>query len=198
LMHQLSVAKEKAGPDEILEVASRLFSEKGYANVSIRDICKEAKTTPPMIYYYFGSKKGLFQAVTKKKVSMSDFINRLDRASKGPNAESSVRSFVRTYLTSFPEDAFSVGLYLKDTAELDKDNAGKVARGFEQILKMVVGIVEQGIRRGEFRRSDPEMSADILLGLLNHVVFQRLHFERKYNLEKSSEFISDFFVHAMK
>jgi len=194
----LSVAREKAGPDVILEVASRLFSEKGYANVSIRDICREAGTTPPMIYYYFKNKRGLFQAVTKKNVSMKEFIVQLERSSQGPDVSSRVRSFVRTYLTSFPEKAFSVGLYLKDSAELDKESASKVAKSFEQILSILVEIVEEGIRRGEFRRSDPKMAADLLLGLLNHFVFQRIHFERGYNIDKAAEYVSDFFIRAMK
>ncbi|MDG6981416.1 MAG: helix-turn-helix transcriptional regulator, partial [Nitrososphaerota archaeon] len=31
-----------------------MFAEKGFANVSVRDICRVSGTTAPVIYYYFG------------------------------------------------------------------------------------------------------------------------------------------------
>jgi hypothetical protein len=33
--------------------------------------------------------------------------------------------------------------------------------------------------------------------MLNHVVFQQFHFSRKGDVEKSKEFIADFFMRAM-
>ena len=66
----MQVQKSKAGPNEILAVAARLFAERGYSNVSIRDVCKEAKTSAPMIYYYFKDKKGLFRAAVSEKLSL--------------------------------------------------------------------------------------------------------------------------------
>src|SRR5579875_183578 len=132
-----------------------MFAERGYANVSIRDICKEAEVTPPMIYYYFRSKKGLFQAVTRHKISMKEFIERLK-------------------------------------------NARKVAEGFDEIMSILEKIIQEGIEKGEFRRTDAKVSADMLLGLLNHVLFQKIHFERTFELEKSVEQVGDFFLRAMK
>ncbi len=85
---QLHDSKQK-----ILEVATRMFAERGYANVSIRDICKEAEVTPPMIYYYFRSKKGLFQAVTRHKISMKEFIERLKNASAKGEVEEKIKAF---------------------------------------------------------------------------------------------------------
>ena len=99
----------------ILEAAARLFSERGYANVSIRDVCREANTTPPMIYYYFKDKKRLFDAAVNQKTSMREFIARLRDQSRLDDPESSARAFVDTYLSGFPTDAFAPGLYLSET-----------------------------------------------------------------------------------
>ncbi|WP_206524213.1 TetR/AcrR family transcriptional regulator [Lujinxingia sediminis] len=45
----------------ILIAAARLFSQKGYAATSVREIVQEAEVTNPMLYYYFESKEGVFQ-----------------------------------------------------------------------------------------------------------------------------------------
>jgi len=50
----------------ILRVAERLFARHGYRNVTVRDIAEAAHVTHPLIYHYFGSKRGLFAAVLDK------------------------------------------------------------------------------------------------------------------------------------
>lgn len=47
----------------IVRVAERLFARRGYRNVTVRDIADAAHVTHPLIYHYFGSKRGLFAAV---------------------------------------------------------------------------------------------------------------------------------------
>ena len=48
---------------DIIEVATREFSEKGLAGARIDLIAEAMRTSKRMIYYYFGSKEGLYLAV---------------------------------------------------------------------------------------------------------------------------------------
>jgi AcrR family transcriptional regulator len=48
---------------EILEVATREFAEHGYSGARVDEIAERTRTTKRMLYYYFGSKEGLFVAV---------------------------------------------------------------------------------------------------------------------------------------
>jgi AcrR family transcriptional regulator len=45
---------------DILAVATREFAEKGLAGARIDDIAEAMRTSKRMIYYYFGSKEGLY------------------------------------------------------------------------------------------------------------------------------------------
>src|SRR5262249_24592672 len=47
----------------IARVAARLFATQGYDATSVRTIVEEAGVTKPTLYYYFGSKEGLAQAL---------------------------------------------------------------------------------------------------------------------------------------
>lgn len=51
----------------MLEVAERLFAEKGFEAVSIRELAKEAGVNVAMVSYYFGSKEKLFEALIAEK-----------------------------------------------------------------------------------------------------------------------------------
>jgi AcrR family transcriptional regulator len=47
----------------ILRAALKLFADRGYAATSVQDIVAAVKVTKPALYYYFGSKAGLYQAL---------------------------------------------------------------------------------------------------------------------------------------
>ncbi len=49
--------------DRLLETATALFAEKGYAGTSVREIVDRAGVSKPVLYYYFKSKEGLFYAI---------------------------------------------------------------------------------------------------------------------------------------
>src|SRR4051794_28792015 len=55
--------KDSATRLRILQVALKRFAHAGYAGVSVQDIVDDAKVTKPTLYYYFGSKAGLFKAL---------------------------------------------------------------------------------------------------------------------------------------
>ncbi len=51
---------------DIIDVATREFSEKGLAGARIDVIAEAMRTSKRMIYYYFGSKEGLYLAVLEE------------------------------------------------------------------------------------------------------------------------------------
>jgi AcrR family transcriptional regulator len=52
--------------NEILEVATREFAERGYAGARVDEIAARMRTTKRMIYYYFGGKEQLFVSVLER------------------------------------------------------------------------------------------------------------------------------------
>lgn len=60
--------KDQNAEEKILAVADTLFSQKGYAATSIRDIANAAEVNPALINYYYKSKESLFAIVMKHKV----------------------------------------------------------------------------------------------------------------------------------
>ncbi len=48
--------------EQMLAVALPLFAKRGYHAVSVDEVAAGARVTKPMVYAYFGSKEGLFEA----------------------------------------------------------------------------------------------------------------------------------------
>lgn len=61
---------------QILECALNLFSLHGYDAVGVHEIASNAGITKPTLYHYFGSKKGLLEALLQQNYSKLEVIIR--------------------------------------------------------------------------------------------------------------------------
>src|SRR6266545_3419156 len=99
-----SPAQPHAGPTDvrarIVASALDLFTAKGYAATSLREIAEAARTTKPMIYYYFHSKEGLYASTLGDRLQA--FADAIDRATQpGDDPCVKLRSFADAYLRYF-------------------------------------------------------------------------------------------------
>ena len=60
--------QEQSTEEKILEAASKVFTEKGFAGTRTRDIAEKAGINLALLNYYFRSKEKLFEQVMKIKV----------------------------------------------------------------------------------------------------------------------------------
>lgn len=81
--------KSKNSKEKILNSAIYLFSQKSFADVSIRDIAKEAAVSPALIYKYFDNQQHLH--MTALKIEAKKLISEL-------NTAHSLEQLVETYL----------------------------------------------------------------------------------------------------
>jgi AcrR family transcriptional regulator len=186
---------------QILHAAKTLFTRKGYSNVSMRDICREADVTAPTVYYYFKNKEALFEAVVLETITMQGFSAILSAEckkvrNKGPSSE--IETFVRVYLSSFPNKLINTGLYLRRSTQLDPVGTRTLLRELARVESLLVRIIGDGIRNGQFRETDPRMASGCLLGMMNRFIFQRIHFKRNYRAIEAALYLSNFFLRAMK
>jgi TetR/AcrR family transcriptional regulator len=146
-------------PDEtvrnhLLASALKLFNQKGYAATTVREIVADADVTKPVLYYYFGSKEGIYLELFE--APFREFEELLEGfSSEGGKASEK--------LTNLCENAFQ--LYRNNLEKAKLLNAiyygppqGAPYINFEayhtRLLDTIARLVEEGIRTGEFRELD--------------------------------------------
>ena len=58
--------------ERLLQEATRIFAEKGFARASTREICQAAGQNVAAIHYYFGDKAGLHRAALLRPIEMTN------------------------------------------------------------------------------------------------------------------------------
>src|SRR3954451_18193650 len=83
----------------LLNAAARLFADRGFARVTVRDICRKARANVAAVNYHFGGKDGLYRAVIDTAIAtMQETTDAAKAAGKGRPAEARLREFIRVFL----------------------------------------------------------------------------------------------------
>ncbi|WP_077000267.1 TetR/AcrR family transcriptional regulator [Variovorax sp. KK3] len=145
-------AAAQATRDSILRAATKVFAKYGYDGGSVEKISKAAKSYDRMIYYYFGSKEGLFIAVLEgiyRRMDDAEAALHLD-ASRPVESLAAVIRFVLGYYRKNPDF-----VTLLNTENLHKGrHIAKSLRAREYSSKAIAIIrelLENGVQQGLFR-----------------------------------------------
>jgi AcrR family transcriptional regulator len=85
--------------DRVLEAAARLFAERGFARVTVRDICRKARANVAAVNYHFGGKDGLYRAVIETAIAtMQETSEAAMTTARGEPAETRLREYITVFL----------------------------------------------------------------------------------------------------
>ena len=72
--------------EKIMDVALRMFSERGYEAVSIRDICGDVGIKESTLYYHFKNKKDILDSLIEKfKKHIKGLLSHIDEIDDNPS-----------------------------------------------------------------------------------------------------------------
>jgi AcrR family transcriptional regulator len=153
--------------DRIFASALRHFSQKGFAATSLREVSEDAQTTKPMIYYYFGSKEGLYASIVRQILEeMADGI-RSQLPAEAPVQEQII-AFCDRYLDHFLQQEEIIALVLREVFGLGGVPMAEFSQALgERVRQPLDAILSRGMETGILKRDNVATCATALTGILN-------------------------------
>jgi AcrR family transcriptional regulator len=158
--------------DHILDVAERVFSEKGFDGASTRLISGEAGVNMAMLNYYFGSKEGLFLAVFQRKIaSFQNILHNL-----GNDDSISAWSKMERYIEMYGDKVVNNNCFQKLLyQEMGMNRGNDLSNNLRDMLLKNVAeldkILKEGVATGEFKADiDTSMVIATLYGTKNYII----------------------------
>ncbi|HXF14766.1 MAG TPA: TetR/AcrR family transcriptional regulator [Terriglobales bacterium] len=112
---------------KILEHATEVFCEKGYAGASMRDLSRATGMSLAGMYHYFGSKDRLLYLIQKH--TFSTILSRLrDRLSQSPGAQHGIRVIIDNHLEYFLAHQQAMKVLSHEDDVLDGEYGREIAR----------------------------------------------------------------------
>lgn len=148
----------------ILRAAADLFAKAGLSGARTEAIAHAARVNKALIYYYFKSKEGLYSAVLEDH--LREFSSRALEILVAPtSARTTVLRYVNMHFDFISARPYYPLLFQRLMMTSGRDLERLARDHFLPISRRVTHIIEEGVRRREFRRVEANHMAISLVGI---------------------------------
>ena len=174
--------------DNILEVATQEFSEKGLAGARVYEIAERTQTSKRMIYYYFESKEGLYRAVLERcYVQVREIDSGIDLEALGP--QEALRELVRVTFDYHIKHPDFVRLVMNENIHHGAHIAHvpSIKTRNQTVIAMLQRLLDRGMQARCFRKDiDPVELHMTITALCFYNVSNRYTFGRIFQRDMTS------------
>lgn len=184
--------------NNLIETATQLFAERGLNGVSIRELSKTAEVSISMISYHFGGKEGLYSLVLQEQFACFEQIGTISDMVASPLEK--IEAYIRWSIRRYREYPYLMRFYTSELTNPTPYFATIVDPAIKKVIRVLIGIVEEGIRLNHFRQElSPVDTVLAMVGMVNYYFLSTLATQELVNHapDRDEELIRhymDFFV----
>jgi AcrR family transcriptional regulator len=175
---------------ELIEVATKLFLERGFHNTSIRDIVRACSFNIASLYMYVSSKEDILYLVAQ------DLMNNIARelgetALTQGSAREALEHGFSSYCRISDRLRRPIRLLYREVAFLPEERRADVLGTVADVVSFFERIVRQGIETGEFRNVNPRMAALDIVVLCHTIALHTREIRELTNLNQYIDYQLD-------
>lgn len=156
-----STRRTRRGPrtrKQILDASLRLFSERGFARTTVRDIARQAGITDAAIYYHFQSKRELLEALVEERGFIHSLLDLEQVPADLPLRETLV-GMAQAAIAVMDENRDFLRLIIMEGLGGDEAASEQYQRLVNLWERALASILQRYMEKGELSRQDPNITA---------------------------------------
>jgi AcrR family transcriptional regulator len=156
---------------EVMNVAARIFSEKGYEATSIQEIAEEVGILKGSLYYYIDTKEDLLFGVIQEAYDAAlGLINDLEGREGG--ALELIEALVRGHVQVFAATRVQSSVFFKEFRALSAERQETIREAGDVYSRFLRSQIRRGQRSGEIDSGiNPRLAAIGIIGMMNSMSF---------------------------
>jgi AcrR family transcriptional regulator len=169
-----AVDKQKTRRDRIIQAAREEFSTVGLAGARTARIAERARVNKQLIFYYFGTKRGLYNAVLTGAGGELTAPSKGDDSTESRGPAERIRQTLRSVYGTLAGKPELAGLLVRGVS--DPAGSGQsLARFLRDLTADLSGVISEGQGLGYFRDDlDPDFAARlIVVAALGYLALER-------------------------
>jgi len=152
------LAQHEEARMKIVEIARNIFSHFGFKKTTMEEIAHATRKGKSSIYYYFSSKEEIFKAVVEKEADeLKEELFKKISGIEDPIERLKIYITVRMRKINKLTNFYSA---LKSDYLSNLEFIEEIRKNYDlDEIKIVAGIIQDGIEREKFSVDDPQLSA---------------------------------------
>ncbi|MBL0420705.1 TetR/AcrR family transcriptional regulator [Ramlibacter sp. AW1] len=151
----------------ILEVASRLFIDKGFGGTKFNDLADALGVTRTAVYYYFQSKEAILEALTEEVTQRAGELARGLKGQESLPPQEALRQLVLQHATLILTHPMQFRVVERSESSLPEPARAAARAARHAVLDQFVQTIEKGVAAGVFQVPEPRVAAFALIGICN-------------------------------
>ena len=152
--------------EQIEDVASALFSHRGYRATSMRDIARELDIQGASLYAHIPSKEAVLASIVERAADR--FHQAIQPIAEGPGtAAERLRRMIAAHVEVVASSRERAHVFLFEWLSLGPERREAVARSRDAYEDYFTRVIDEGIASGELAPADARMAAIVLLSAMN-------------------------------
>ncbi|MGH9768100.1 MAG: TetR/AcrR family transcriptional regulator [Blastocatellia bacterium] len=183
--------------EAILRAAARVFARSGYFNAKVSDVARTAGVADGTVYLYFKNKDDLLTSIFSW--AMGEFISRAkSELAEVPDPREKLRRFARLHYLLLEQERDIAIVFQIELRQSTKFMEQFSTTYLAQYLQMLREIIEEGQRRGIFRKQlNSKVVAKFLFGALDEMATNWVLSHKKHSLTAMVEPVLDIFLNGV-
>lgn len=188
--------KKQSAREKILKTARELFANRGYHATSVKDISTEAGVNKSLLFYYFNSKKNLYDEIfidlmTKFQREVESYVDLQS------GIEERFSALIRFYIDYFASNRQMMKIIIREVLSLGPGMPLSIDEMLSFVRKPLLKVIQEGIIKGIFADFDPEFSLNIIIGSLQIFFRQPAAVSSDYDLDQLHHNLMKFLKNGM-
>lgn len=173
----------------IFEAALRVFRLKGFHKARIADIAAQAGISYGLVYHYYNSKEGLFNAILN--LWWEDLYRLLEDTQKGPDdLYHRLRRIILYFLDTYQNNPDLIHIFINEISR-SSSNLKPRLDYFKKFMTVTEGIMAEGQKAGSLRRDvEAHYLTYIFLGAMETFISVMVYGEQKIRNDQQKERIA--------
>jgi len=143
---------------QIIEVAMKVFSKKGFQGTKTKDIAKAAGISEAMIFKFFKNKNDIYNSISSTiNSNMKDHPKEIGIQSQVGNLPTVLKRFILHVIDHTKKDSAFIRLMLYSSLEERKIVNDFVRTHLLGAREALTEVIEKGIKTGEYRKVNPKL-----------------------------------------
>lgn len=189
-----TLARHEDKLENILKVAARLFSERGYDTTSLDDIADAVQIHKATLYHYIASKEDiLYQCLVRSLHNYDEVLKRAEDKSQPPLKR--LREFFSVLVVAQNND-FGRCLSLVGRNPLSKETGDRIRQFQRRLDTAIRHLIQEGVANGTIRPISPRLATTMIFGAYNWVP-RWYRPESKLSTTEISETYLDIFIRGI-
>jgi len=175
--------------------AEKLFRERGYAAIGMRELAKEVGIEAPSIYNHYKSKDALLKEICFGIAEQ--FFKAIDAIKEEDKPAKKLRAYIKAHVAVIANNIEASSVFFHEWMFLEEPSLAQFKKMRHEYEQKFREVIEKGVKKGDFKKINTKLAVFTIFSALN-ATYDLYRTNERLSTDQIGEEIADLLLKGVK